>query len=583
MVTNSYEDKTKWRAQGFVAYCNIAHCNVCFISKRFVGFPNWRLPFAFVVEMKRQRSTQNVGMGTGNLSRTGCRRIPKYFGVKIARKNFGTFTSKTEKHYRGIFLQGQVMDRFPVPRFNLRKKLIIGFTGFLIVVTYINLMFLKDFESFERNVRMLSHASNLSNLSLEIRRYEKNYIIGNKLEDFNTAASFISQTFAYLNEIDPRTRERYGAFFAELEEMFRQYEVQFRSLKTECFGLLAFSDCEHLEAVHILGAAIVAVSEDLVKDTQLEVETFARHSKIKLVLYFTFLIVFSLCGMIVFFYTIGNRLKTLENAANAIATGDYKNIPESNINDEVQIVFGAFDRMTEVLEERQELLFQAEKMSSIGTLASGMAHQLNNPLNNIATSCQLAQDEAENPGDQEFLQKLLHTIEDETQRAAEIVRGLLEFSRQEMFKQKPASIKMLINKVVSLVHSELPAGIKIVQDVPEELTANLDEQKMKDVFINLIINAIQAIKEDSGTIVIAAERDLDTGSIVITVSDTGIGIEEDLRQQIFDPFYTTKEVGKGTGLGLSVVYGIIKKHDGTIMVRNNKTKGTTFVITLPHA
>lgn len=106
---------------------------------------------------------------------------------------------------------------------------------------------------------------------------------------------------------------------------------------------------------------------------------------------------------------------------------------------------------------------------------------------------------------------------------------------------------------------------------------------MKEVFINLILNAIQAIQEETGTIVIAAEQDLDTNSIFITVSDTGVGIEEEFRQQIFDPFYSTKEVGDGTGLGLSVVYGIIKKHNGTIMVRNNKDKGTTFVITLPHA
>jgi signal transduction histidine kinase len=285
--------------------------------------------------------------------------------------------------------------------------------------------------------------------------------------------------------------------------------------------------------------------------------------------------------MIVFFYTIASRLKSLEQAANAIATGEYKSLPESKINDEVQIVFKAFDRMVEVLEERQEQLFQAEKMSSIGTLASGVAHQLNNPLNNIATSCQLAQDEAENPEDKEFLLRLLHTIENETQRAAEIVRGLLEFSRQETFKQKPVPVKQLIDKVLSLVISDVPTGIHIIQDIPEDLAVPMDEQKMKEVFINLVINGVQAIKEETGTIVIAAERDADTNSVLITVSDTGEGIEEKYRQQIFDPFYTTKDVGQGTGLGLAVVYGVIKKHSGTIMARNNKDKGTTFVITLP--
>ena len=476
------------------------------------------------------------------------------------------------------------MKKLVTTNINLRTKLIIGFVGFLIVVTYINLIFLSDFESFQRNVQMLTHASNISNISLEIRRYEKNYIIGNKSDDYNTASSYLERAYTYFAQIEPGTNEKFGSILAELEEMLRQYEVEFNSLRSNCGGNLppTPSNCEHLEAVQGLGAAIVATGESLVTETQLEVENFARESKIKLTLYFTFLIVFSLCGMIVFFYTIGSRLRSLEKAASAIATGDYRSLPVSNLNDEVQIVFKAFDNMVEALEERQELLFQAEKMSSIGTLASGMAHQLNNPLNNIATSCQLVQDELEQSENNQFMHKLLHTIEEETQRAAEIVRGLLEFSRQEMFKQQATSIKSLIAKVVSLVQSDVPAGITIIQDVPAELTAALDEQKMKDVFINLIMNGIQAIHDETGTIVIAADQDLDTGSVIITVSDTGVGIEEEFRQQIFDPFYTTKEVGKGTGLGLSVVYGIIKKHNGTIMVRNNKDKGTTFVITLPH-
>ena len=467
--------------------------------------------------------------------------------------------------------------------FNLRTKLIIGFTAFLIVATWINLMFLKDFDSFQKNVNMLTHASNISNLCLEIRRYEKNFIIGKGLEDYETVGEFIQKLFRYIVQIEKDISSEESRVIEELKKMIEEYQIHFGDLKTVCVGKISMSDCRYTEPVQKLGAGIVTLAEGLVKTSQQEVETFARESKIKLTLYFSFLIVFSLCGMIVFFITIARRLKVLEIAANAIATGDYKSLPKSKLNDEVQIVFRAFDQMTEVLEERQELLFQAEKLSSIGTLASGMAHQLNNPLNNIATSCQLAMEEVKNPEDPEFLNRLLNTIDEETLRAAEIVRGLLEFSRHDLFTQKPASLKKMIGKVVNLVLSDVPTGIKIIQDIPEELTATIDEQKMKEVFINLIINGIQAIKEETGTIVIAAEHDLDSGSIVITVSDTGVGIEEEFRQQIFDPFYTTKEVGQGTGLGLAVVYGIIKKHKGTITVRNNKDKGSTFIITLPHA
>jgi signal transduction histidine kinase len=109
----------------------------------------------------------------------------------------------------------------------------------------------------------------------------------------------------------------------------------------------------------------------------------------------------------------------------------------------------------------------------------------------------------------------------------------------------------------------------------------VDKQKVKEVFLNLLINSIQSIKEPTGTITIAAELEIDRQEAVITFSDTGVGISDQDKQKIFDPFYTTKDVGEGTGLGLAVAYGIIKKHKGSISVQNNKEKGTTFIITLP--
>ncbi len=466
-------------------------------------------------------------------------------------------------------------------RLNLRKKLIIGFTAFLLFSSCINIIFLRDFDHFRKNVRMLIHASNISNLCLEVRRYEKNYIIKKEIEDYNTASDFIKKIFDYFLEIEIEVDKESQEMLSELKNELDQYMVYFIPLKDKCAGKLNLQECGDIEEIHKLGSNIVTLAESMVRDAELEIEEFTRISKIKLVLYYTFLVAFSLGGMIVFLVTIGRRLKSLEAAADAIVRGDYESLPESKLNDEVQIVFKAFDRMVTDLEERQEQLFQAEKLSSIGTLASGMAHQLNNPLNNIATSCQLAMEEVEDDKDKSFLYKLLKTIDDETGRTAEIVRGLLEFSRSELFACKLVSLKEVINKVVGLVSSELPSGITIIQDIPRELVACIDEQKITEVFLNLIINSIQAIKELTGSIVIAAEVDLDTNWIVISVSDTGTGIEEAMRQQIFDPFYTTKKVGTGTGLGLAVVYGIIKKHKGTISVRNNKEKGATFVVSLP--
>lgn len=468
-------------------------------------------------------------------------------------------------------------------RLNLRTKLIIGFTAFLVVSSLINFIFLRDFDSFQKNVKMLTHASNLSNLCLEIRRYEKNYIIKKQVEDFNIATGFIKDVYDYIDSIGDDIDASDKEVLQQLRNKLEEYQTSFLPLKDSCIETDRVAECGDTQQIQLLGAEIVTLAEEMFKDSQFKVEQFAQESMIKLTLYFSFLIVFSLSGMVVYFVTIARRLKSLESAAHAIATGNYHSLPVSKLNDEVQVVFKAFDRMVEDLEERQNQLFQAEKLSSIGTLASGMAHQLNNPLNNIATSCQLALEELNDNTDKTFLQNMLTTIGEETTRAAEIVRGLLEFSRNELFSQKSVSIKHVVSQTVSLVTSDLPSGIQIIQDVPEELVASIDEQKIKEVFLNLILNGIQAIKEPDGTIVIAAEVDIDTNSIVITISDTGVGIDETVRQKIFDPFYTTKDVGKGTGLGLAVVYGIIKKHEGTISVRSNKEKGSTFIISLPHA
>ena len=157
--------------------------------------------------------------------------------------------------------------------------------------------------------------------------------------------------------------------------------------------------------------------------------------------------------------------------------------------------------MVSELEQQQEQLFQAKKLSSIGTLASGTAHQINNPLNNIATSCQLALeeiDEEQSP----FTVKMLQTIDQETQRAGDIVRGLLEFSRAQTFSMQAVRLKTVVDKVMQLVASEIPAGITIKQDVPDDLILYLDVQRMVEALLNLLINGVQAIENPPGQVAI---------------------------------------------------------------------------------
>ncbi|MCX5892723.1 MAG: HAMP domain-containing sensor histidine kinase, partial [Deltaproteobacteria bacterium] len=236
-------------------------------------------------------------------------------------------------------------------------------------------------------------------------------------------------------------------------------------------------------------------------------------------------------------------------------------------------------RMVEELEKRQDQLVQGKKMSSLGVLTAGIAHQLNNPLNNISTSCQIILEELDE-GDKELLRKLLTNVEQEVYRARDIVKGLLEFSRVRDFALKTVPLEDVVKRSTRLISSQVPPGIDVVTEVPADLILELDPQRMQEVFLNLLMNAIQAVKEPPGEIKISAWT---TGQeAVITVADTGVGIPKEELDRIFDPFFTTKEVGVGTGLGLSIVYGIIEKHHGKILVESKEGEGTRFTIRMPY-
>jgi signal transduction histidine kinase len=245
----------------------------------------------------------------------------------------------------------------------------------------------------------------------------------------------------------------------------------------------------------------------------------------------------------------------------------------------MQQVIEAFNTMVRELERRQDQLVQSKKLAAIGTLTAGVAHQLNNPLNNISTSCQIAIDELQD-GDIDMLKRMLRNIDQETLRARDVVKGLLEFSREQEFSLRPTQLAETVRRAVRLVQSQVPADIAMVVDVPEELILPMDSQRMQEVFLNIIINAVQSIGS-KGTIAISAGKDEKTDEVVIEIRDSGAGIPKEMQGRLFDPFYTTKEEGQGTGLGLSVVYGIIQKHHGDISVRSAPGAGASFFIRLP--
>jgi len=235
----------------------------------------------------------------------------------------------------------------------------------------------------------------------------------------------------------------------------------------------------------------------------------------------------------------------------------------------------------EALKKQSEQLIQARKLASLGVLTSGVAHELNNPLNNISTSIQILLEESKE-NNIEYKNNLLIEAEKQVERARDIVKALLEFSREKSLRLKRVQFKNVVEKAINFIKGELPSEIRINMNVPEDIEANLDSKRIKQVLINFILNSVQAMTE-GGVLTIKAWEGMENYSkmFYFQVQDNGHGITKQDINKIFDPFFTTRDAGKGTGLGLSISHSIIELHGGRIDVESVPEKGSKFTVILP--
>jgi PAS domain S-box-containing protein len=231
--------------------------------------------------------------------------------------------------------------------------------------------------------------------------------------------------------------------------------------------------------------------------------------------------------------------------------------------------------ITDITErKRLELQLQhVQKMEAIGTIAAGVAHNFRNTLTEILVNSQLIQ---LNHKDHPSLQEITGRINSSVKKGSRLVDGLLHFSRKQINKEfKPVDLVAVLNETCQIIAKSFEARIQIQVDLPEHLTILGDAVGLSQVLINLCTNARDAMP-DGGTLRIEARRE--GPQAVVRVSDTGIGMDQEILEKCFDPFFTTKPIGSGTGLGLSTAYGIIKSHDGSISIHSRPGKGTTFTL-----
>lgn len=465
-------------------------------------------------------------------------------------------------------------------KINIRKKIFLAFGIFIVVG---GLIWLRSYYSqyiLNQKIQIIERKYDLLNAILEARRYEKNYFLSFNKENISEALNYARNAENILSDI----LSKYGKYTQDrnLDERL----VELTTYKDSLSHLLKLQEQGHLlipketiELIRKQGRKITSELEEIVKKESRFTRDLIGKSKMIHLIALVPVFILSIVVALFLIFNVNRPLKTIGDAITKIAKGDFKNIPEIHTGDEFETLVASLNNMINELNNRTKQLVQAHKLASLGRLTAGVAHELNNPLNNISTSLQILIEELED-NDLVYKKELLSGAEKEVERGKEIVKSLLEFARERSLTLNRVNFRHLVDNAIQQVESQIPDNINLKVEVPADIQVMVGPRRIERVLINLIINAVHAMK-DGGDITISAYNQRDKGGFCFQVIDTGKGIPEEIISKIFDPFFTTKDVGKGSGLGLSIIYGIMEQHGGRMEVSSEVGKGTTFTGFLP--
>lgn len=486
---------------------------------------------------------------------------------------------------------------------SIRQKITFGYSAGVAVIIGLSLFTLIELWYVEKKIQFGEIVSEFFDTTLEIRRFEKNFFLYGENEDYQENMRYVIKAQEML---DKNIKEYRGLVVVRRLDKIREDLNKYRLLMEQSKLRDNRNTDEKLsleEAIREKGKEIITIAEDVSRTERERLQELLN--RIQNILVFS-IISFSLLGIAigqVLSRMVVKPLKSLEDKMKLISEGKLETVSINSHDREIVSLTNAFNKMLKEIELNQKHLVQREKLASLGTLLSGVAHELNNPLSNISSSCQILIEELEHE-DMEFKKELLSQIDEQTDRAKNIVRSLLEFSKAKEFKREIQQVTKLFDETIQFIKGDIPSGIETVIDIPEELFILVDKQRIQQAFLNLIKNAVESI-DGEGKVFIRARRHflngtidkrceyamhqgectgecpIKTDTIDIEIEDTGTGIPTEVLPKIFDPFFTTKEVGKGSGLGLYIVQEIIQEHNGCIGVCSKIGKGTRFLLRFP--
>jgi len=493
---------------------------------------------------------------------------------------------------------------------SIRRKIAFGYLTIILMVMGVSVVTLAEMEYVKQKMLFGGAVHAFLDTINELKRFEKNYLLYERRADYPEIVRYIDQADDLLG-IKSNRFDAIASFdqinnLQSLLHQYRDFLAQFTSLLDRRMSLMSPADEARKGMIEFrlrtVGDAIVAAALNIERDYRHSIIEASNETRRVLLYSIAALILVAIIAGRVLSRIVLKPLRRIETTMDEIAGGQIVTIGIDSRDQEIVSLVQAFNRMIRELELRQRHLIQSEKLSSLGTLLSGVAHELNNPLWNISSSNQILMEKGED-GTPEFRKIHLAQIEEQTDRARNIVQSLLEFSRSGDFKKQALPLGNVIEDTLRLVRGQLPPGVTVQVDVPAGLSITADKQRIQQVFINLVKNAGQAIvgegvisikawkhraidKTEDNTAIVnylkyRGKCTLEVDTVDIEVHDTGQGIPHEDLSKIFDPFFTTKDVGKGSGLGLYIVHEIIEEHDGCIAVDSSPDRGTSFLLRLP--
>lgn len=512
---------------------------------------------------------------------------------------------------------------------SLQKKIILSFLVSAFIIVLLSAFLYINFVEIKKETVFLELTDTIRSKSLQLRRHEKNYFLyaPEKATDESSAIyQYLKELDDTLGSIQPSAMDR----TVSLKTLVREYREQFgnierlvntisdesermknsspayskvsRLIESNFLGK-PLEDVTYLQEVFSLrsdhtlisclneldteinglrktGESILTSSKELDKTAREKVDGFINLSRIAILVFSPLFLVVGFGTILFIISSVVTRLRLITDIVEKTGKGDFAHVSgpaHTWGTDEVGQLIRKFNDMEKQLAHREKELFQSKKLAAIGTLAAGVAHELNNPLNNIYTTAQRLKKKTSEEIPL-FINKGLDDIFGETMRVKSIVGDLLEFARGREPHLMAVELRSLMSAAFARAGSTIDtAKVRFRMELhPEEIVLYADPEQLEQVFINLFTNAVDAISGEGDLTIRAEEED---HLVRVWVSDAGKGMSRETLDKIFEPFYTTKD--KGTGLGLAIVFNIIQKHHGEIKVESEEGRGTTFIITLP--